>query len=186
MEHSSLAGGFTDPPQESAQAFRGIMRAMACPGTICDVAGAVPPAPLSVAAGTVLITLADHDTGIHLAGHYNVQAVRDWITFQTGAPLVDATDAQFVLGTWEDIDLSNLAVGTAEYPDRSATVIVDLPVLKAEGATLKGPGIRDVARLNLPDLEAFRRNATLFPLGLDFMFTCGARIAALPRSTKVS
>ncbi|MEO0766502.1 MAG: phosphonate C-P lyase system protein PhnH, partial [Pseudomonadota bacterium] len=33
---------------------------------------------------------------------------------------------------------------------------------------------------------AFQRNAMLFPLGLDFMFTSGAQIAALPRSTKVS
>lgn len=186
MEQSSLSGGFTDPPHESAKAFRGIMRAMACPGTICDVAGAVPPNPLSVAAGTVLITLVDHDTGVNLAGPYNTPAVGDWIKFQTGARLVAPADAQFVMGHWEDIDLSNLSVGTAEYPDRSATVIVDMPVLEASGATLKGPGIQNVVRLNLPDLETFQRNAALFPLGLDFMFTCGSQIAALPRSTKVS
>lgn len=98
MESSSLTGGFAQPPQDSANAFRGIMRAMACPGTICDVLGAVPPAPLSVAAGTVLITLCDHDTSVHLTGRYDTQAIRDWITFQTGAPLAPAADAQFVLG----------------------------------------------------------------------------------------
>lgn len=186
MESSSLTGGFAQPPQDSANAFRGIMRAMACPGTICDVLGAVPPAPLSVAAGTVLITLCDHDTSVHLAGRYDTQAIRDWITFQTGSPLAPAADAQFVLGDWQDIDLSNLAIGTSEYPDRSATVIVELPELAAEGATLKGPGIKDATMLNLPDLARFQQNAALFPLGLDFMFTCGAQIAALPRSTKVS
>ncbi|APX10309.1 phosphonate C-P lyase system protein PhnH [Tateyamaria omphalii] len=185
MDHASLSGGFTDPPQQSAVAFRGIMQAMARPGMICDVAGAVPPAPLSIAAGTALLTLCDPDTGVHLAGHCDAQAVRDWITFQTGAPLVAAEEAQFVVGAWSDIDLSCLQIGTPEYPDRSATVIVAMTELRAEGATLTGPGIKDRAALNLPDVVAFQRNAALFPLGLDFMFTCGAQMAALPRSTKV-
>ncbi|MEO0504120.1 MAG: phosphonate C-P lyase system protein PhnH, partial [Pseudomonadota bacterium] len=40
--------------------------------------------------------------------------------------------------------------------------------------------------LNLPDLPALQQNAALFPLGLDFFFTSGADLAALPRSTKVT
>ena len=43
----------------------------------------------------------------------------------------------------------------------------------------------DVARLPLPDTEAFQDNHLLYPQGLDFFFTAGTRIAALPRSTKV-
>ncbi|GGX43194.1 carbon-phosphorus lyase subunit PhnH [Tateyamaria omphalii] len=186
MEASSLAGGFADPSQESARAFRGIMRAMSCPGSICDITGATPPAPLSVAAGSVLVTLCDHDTGVHLAGRTDTQVVRDWITFQTGAPLVEAEMAQFVLGCWEDLNLTVLATGSPEYPDRSATVIVEMPALEATGHTLVGPGIKDTAQLNLPDLAALQNNAALFPLGLDFMFTCSGQIAALPRTTKVS
>ncbi|KIC48188.1 phosphonate C-P lyase system protein PhnH [Tateyamaria sp. ANG-S1] len=185
MDHASLSGGFTDPPQQSAVAFRGIMQAMARPGSICEVAGAVAPAPLSVAAGTALLTLCDPDTGVHLAGAWDTKGVRDWITFQTGAPLVAAEAADFVVGGWGDIDLSVLQTGTPEYPDRSATVIVEMSELRAEGATLTGPGIKERAVLNLPDLAVFQRNAALFPLGLDFMFTCGAQMAALPRSTKV-
>lgn len=186
MDHASLAGGFADPPHQSADAFRAIMQAMAHPGTICDVAGAVPPAPLSVAAGTVLMTLCDPDTGIHLTGDFDTATVRDWITFHTGAPVVDAKDAAFVVGAWDALDLAPLPTGTPEYPDRSATVIVEMSVLETTGATLRGPGIKETAALNLPERAAFQANAALFPLGLDFMFTCGAQIAALPRSTKVS
>ncbi|MEL6451173.1 MAG: phosphonate C-P lyase system protein PhnH [Pseudomonadota bacterium] len=186
MDHASLAGGFADPPQQAANAFRSLMQAMARPGTIYDLAGAVPPAPVSVAAGTALMTLCDPDTGVHLTGDCNSAAVRDWIAFHTGAPIVDAAQASFVLGSWADLDLGALPLGTSEYPDRSATVIVEMPALTPTGATLRGPGIKDTATLNLPDLVAFQRNAALFPLGLDFMFTCGAQIAALPRSTKVS
>ena len=45
-----LSGGFADPPADAAHAFRAIMQAMARPGTIHDVTGARPPAPLSIAA----------------------------------------------------------------------------------------------------------------------------------------
>ncbi|MBY5934702.1 phosphonate C-P lyase system protein PhnH [Tateyamaria omphalii] len=185
MDHASLSGGFADPPQQSAVAFRGIMQAMARPGTICDVSGAVAPAPLSVAAGTALLTLCDPDTGVHLAGVCDTREVRDWITFQTGAPFVAAEVADFVVGRWDDIPLSALKIGTPEYPDRSATVVVEMPDLRAECATLTGPGIKERAALNLPNVAAFQRNAALFPLGLDFIFTYGAQMAALPRSTKV-
>ncbi|MFN5827185.1 MAG: phosphonate C-P lyase system protein PhnH, partial [Rhodobacterales bacterium] len=58
-------------------------------------------------------------------------------------------------------------------------------VLEAEGPFLAGPGIRDRARLTLPDPEAFRANHALFPLGFDAFLTCGNRVAGLPRSTRV-
>ncbi|MEX0366309.1 MAG: phosphonate C-P lyase system protein PhnH [Ruegeria sp.] len=186
MEQTSLAGGFQDPPRQSAVVFRGIMTAMARPGTIQAVAGAHAPDPLSIAAATVVMTLCDPDTGIHLTDPYDTRSVRDWITFHTGAPIVKAADAQFVLGRWADIELVGLPIGTPEYPDRSATVIVEVPELRAEGATLTGPGIETQVSLNLPPSDVFQRNHALFPLGLDFMFTCGAQMAALPRSTKVS
>ncbi|MEO0745926.1 MAG: phosphonate C-P lyase system protein PhnH [Pseudomonadota bacterium] len=186
MAQTTLAGSFTDPPQDAAQAFRGIMQAMARPGQIETVGGVQPPASLSVAAATLLLTLCDPDTGLHLAGTCDTPAVRGWITFHTGAPFVAAADATFVLGAWDDIDLSVLPIGTPEYPDRSATVIVEVPDLAHTGATLRGPGIKDSATLNLPAITAFQHNAALFPLGLDFFFTSGAALAALPRSTKVT
>ena len=186
MAQTTLAGGFTDPPQDAAQAFRGIMQAMARPGQIETVGGVRPPTPLSVAAATLLLTLCDPDTGLYLAGACDTPAVRDWITFHTGAPFVAPADATFALGAWHDIDLSVLPIGTPEYPDRSATVIVEVPNLTHGGAKLRGPGIKDIAMLNLPDIPALQQNAALFPLGLDFFFTSGAHLAALPRSTKVT
>lgn len=183
---TALTGGFANPAHDSANAFRPIMVAMARPGEIQDIAGAVPPAPLSVAAGTVIATLCDPETPVYLAPSVDQQAVRDWITFHTGAPLVGPEKAVFAIGEWAEQPLTKFAFGTAEYPDRSVTVIVESPELVAEGASLRGPGIKDVNHLNLPETEAFARNNALFPLGLDFIFTSGARLAALPRSTKVS
>ena len=46
--------------------------------------------------------------------------------------------------------------------------------------------IRSSAYIGGPEVKAFQSNGALFPLGLDFIFTCGARLAALPRSTEVT
>ncbi|MCE8544941.1 phosphonate C-P lyase system protein PhnH [Ruegeria pomeroyi] len=187
MDGSSLyAGGFRDAPVDAAHAFRAAMTAMARPGDIRRIAGAAPPAPLSVAAGTLLLTLCDPETRVHLGGEADSDAVRQWLSFHTGAPLVDAAEADFALGSWADLmPLSRYRIGTPEYPDRSATLIVECETLENSGAVLSGPGIRDTACLLLPDVDALQGNAILYPLGCDFFFTCGDRVAALPRSTTI-
>lgn len=186
MTPNALTGGFARPPIDAARAFRAALNAMARPGTIETVAGAAPPAPLSLAAGVLILTLTDGSTPLHLAASHDCAAVRDWITFQTGAPLVGAAEAGFAIGTWDALQpVARFAIGTADYPDRSATLIIEVPGLTAKGACLSGPGIKDVAHLSLPDIASFKTNRALYPLGFDTYLTAGATLAALPRSTKV-
>ena len=181
-----LDGGFADAPRDAAHAFRAAMTVMARPGRIEKLSGARPPAPLSVAAGTLILTLCDPETPLHLAGAHDTAEARGWIAFHTGASVVDRGGAAFAIGTWEALaPLDGYRIGTAEYPDRSATLIVEMAELRSEGARLTGPGIRDAAHLSLPDTEAFRRNARAFPLGLDVFLTAGDRVAALPRTTRI-
>ncbi len=181
-----LTGGFADPSTQSAHAFRALLEAMARPGRILAVEGARPPAPLSVAAGVALLTLTDATTPLHLAGAADCEALRGWIGFHTGAPLVAAEQVQFAIGTWDALHpLGRFCIGEPSYPDRSATLIVEMDRLEPEGARLTGPGIETEARLSLPETAAFRANRALFPLGFDCILTCGARLAALPRSTIV-
>lgn len=183
---ATLTGGFADAPVEAARAFRAAMNVMARPGRIEPVAGATAPAPVSPAAAALLLTLCDRETPLHLAGGHDAAEVRDWIAFHLGAPLVAPGEATFALGTWEALGgLGAYAQGVPDYPDRSATLIVEMAELSATGTRLTGPGVRDEAFLNLPDAGAFRRNAAQFPLGVDCYFTCGGRIAALPRSTRI-
>ncbi|MEL7211939.1 MAG: phosphonate C-P lyase system protein PhnH [Pseudomonadota bacterium] len=186
MQAQTLSGGFADSALQSAHAFRSVMEAMARPGTLQPLSGAEPPAPLSAAAGAVLLTLCDTDTPVFLAGDADRAEVRDWLAFHTGAPLAGPSHCMFAVGAWGALlPLSAYPIGTSEYPDRSATLIVDMPKLTASGALLRGPGIKETAALSLPDIEAFQSNHALFPLGLDFIFTCEDQVAALPRSTEV-
>ena len=186
MTPDALLGGFAAAPVQSAHAFRASREAMARPGTLNSLTGATPPAPLSVAAGGLVLTLGVGTTPVHLAGAHDCPALRDWITFHTGAPLVAAEEAVFAIGAWDALQpVSRFAVGQPDYPDRSATLIVEMPALSSTGARLTGPGIKGTAHLSLPDTQAFRANRALFPLGFDCFFTAGAQVAGLPRSTMV-
>ena len=182
----ALTGGFGDAPVQSARAFRAVLDALSRPGVIVMLAGAAPPAPLSAAAGVLVLTLVDGTTPLHLAGGHDTLALRDWITFHTGAPLVGPAEAVFVIGIWEALQpVSRFAIGRADYPDRAASLIVEMPRLEASGARLTGPGIATEAHLSLPEVAAFQANRALFPLGFDTYLTCGSRLAGLPRSTRV-
>lgn len=185
MHTQALEGGFQNHPIDASHAFRAVMTSMARPGYISKVTGALPPAPLSIAAGVVLLTLCDPDTPIFLAAEYDTPELRNWITFHTGAPFANPASAMFAIGRWADLPLDALSIGTPDYPDRSVTVIVETPQLTNSGMILRGPGIKDHAVLSLPETQAFTANAQLFPLGVDFIFTCGDRLAALPRTTKI-
>lgn len=180
---SVLGHGFSDPAIQSATGFRALMDAMARPGTIHRLSLAAAPG-LSPAAATVLLLLADPTTPVHLAEETHDLAA--WLRFHAGCPLGPAEGATLAVGRWPALlTLDRFPIGQPDYPDRSATLIVELDALEAAGARLSGPGIRDEARLSLPDLAPFQANWRLFPMGLDFIFTCGDRLACLPRSTIV-
>lgn len=185
MMATGLEGGFADPAIDSASTFRLVLSAMARPGRIETVDAATPPPPLGQAAGAVLLTLADHETPIHLAGETDSKAARDWLAFHTGAPIVEASKASFAVGRWTDLmPQEQYRIGTAAYPDQSVTLIVLHQDLAATGTALRGPGIETTAQLTLPDAGFLDFNAARYPLGIDMVLTDGAQLAAVPRSTR--
>lgn len=188
MRAEALSGGFADPPRDSARAFRACLQAMARPGRIFTVEGVVPPAPLSPAAGALALVLCDGETPLFLAPGHDTPALRDWLTFHCGAPLLSGRrGAAFGFGAWAALDAGHgdWPLGTDENPHLSATLIVEVDHLAQTGARLTGPGIETEARLSLPDAGFFAANRARFPRGLDIFLCCGDRLAALPRSTRV-
>jgi alpha-D-ribose 1-methylphosphonate 5-triphosphate synthase subunit PhnH len=186
MRPDALTGGFADAPVDAARAFRAALDALARPGREQRLTGALPPAPLSVAAGTLLLTLADGTTPVYLAPSHDGPDLRDWLTFHCGCPLVGAGDAEFAVGTWNALlPVDRFAIGTPDYPDRAATLIVEVIALEPPNARLTGPGIADLAALRVPDVVVLAMNRARFPLGFDCFLTCGDSVAGLPRSTRV-
>jgi alpha-D-ribose 1-methylphosphonate 5-triphosphate synthase subunit PhnH len=194
--HSSLQPGFGDAVAQSQSLFRLAMEAMARPGSILGVSlDLQPPAPLDRTAAALLLTLCDFETPIWLdAILADTPGVAEFVRFHTGARLVDApaeatyavvADAQGML------PLASFAQGTPEYPDRSATLIVQVARLQAAGWKLEGPGIRGHALFSASPLSAdfvhqARANRGQFPCAVDMFFTTRTALAALPRSTRLT
>jgi alpha-D-ribose 1-methylphosphonate 5-triphosphate synthase subunit PhnH len=186
MLDQSVTGGFAAPSTDAAHVFRAALSAMARPGRVETLTGAQAPAPMSRAAAALVLTLCDAETPLYLAPGHDTAEIRAWVAFHTGAPIVAREQAQFAVGAWDALmPLAGYAIGTPEYPDRSATLIVEMEAVETTGHRLTGPGIETEAFLSLPDSVAFQNNRMLFPQGLDFYFTAGAQLAALPRTTHV-
>jgi alpha-D-ribose 1-methylphosphonate 5-triphosphate synthase subunit PhnH len=193
---TAVLGGFHDPVFGSQAVFAAVMNAFANPGTIAALDPRIDaPAPLAPAAAAIVAALADGDTPVYLDERLReAPGLVGWIAFHTGARLTaDAAACAFaILGGGPCPALpEGFAIGTAEHPDRSATLLVTVSAL--DGGTplvLSGPGIdgeRRIAPRGLPDgfTTAWARNNALFPRGVDVLLVCGAAATALPRTTQI-
>lgn len=190
-----LKAGFADPVFEAQGAFRAILSALSEPGTIHDLSDDLdPPEGLARAAAIVLLTLADYETPVCLPPALAAGDAGRWLTFHTGAPLVEAPGAAaFAVIDARDarhVPLSAFNPGQDQFPDRSTTVLIQCASLvEGPAVTLAGPGIA-ASRIFAPALPAgfwneAIANGALYPLGVDMMFVSGGAIAGLPRSTRI-
>ena len=185
--------GFSDPVREASRVFRVLLEAMAHPGRICKVDRDLQPIgnvhPTTLAA---LLTLADADTPVCLVGHAGAE-FPSYLRFHCGCPITgNPNDAAFGLITDPALvrKAFDFPIGTDEYPDTSATVIVQVKSLVGGARqTIKGPGIKSTAKL-APTVDtgfwaAWRANTQLYPCGIDIIFTSESDVVALPRSSRL-
>ena len=189
--------GFDNPVLDAQACFRVVMNALARPGSIRQLpVVCAPPQPLAATTGALLLTLADFETALWLDDSLaRDEAVTGWIRFHCGAPIVDdPAVATFAVATGPQHlpALSAFSTGSADYPDRSTTLILQVKSMSGEpGVGLTGPGIETAAHLNpnpLPPTfwQDAAHNNTLYPRGIDIVFAAPTRIAALPRSTRIA
>lgn len=192
-----LAPAFGDPALASQAVFRTVMEAMARPGLPRPLASklAAPP-PLSATAAAVALTLLDYETPFWL-DHALAMAdeVARWLTFHTGAPqTADSTAAAFafISDPLQMPAFEAFSPGSIEYPDRSATLVVEVAAFEhGEALVLSGPGIagnRSFSASPLPDDFRARlaANRALFPRGIDLILASADAVAALPRSLRLA
>ncbi len=172
------------------------MNAIAWPGVIKKVDTlSVPPEPLTAVTADCLLTLVDFDTPVWLDHRARTDEVSAYLRFHAGCPIVDAPERAAFAVIADPQSMPSLAVfaqGTAEYPDRSATVIVQTGALSSdEGVTFRGPGIASrrvfsaagISETVWADIE---RNHQGFPLGVDVIFSGPNCLAACPRSVGIA
>ncbi|MGB0670725.1 MAG: phosphonate C-P lyase system protein PhnH [Rhodospirillales bacterium] len=188
--------GFAEPVFDSTAVFRTALAAFSAPATVLPMpAFSETPAGLNRTATAVLLTLLDMDTKLWLSDELDRAQVRDYFGFHTGCRFADAPgQCDFALCSAAEAAATArvLPVGTPEYPDRGATLIVQVSGLtgggESERRTFIGPGIQDRAELSLPGLAPdfwtwFAQSKALYPCGVDVLFAASDAIAALPRSS---
>jgi alpha-D-ribose 1-methylphosphonate 5-triphosphate synthase subunit PhnH len=189
----TMTPGFSAPVSAAQRTFRAALEALSHPGRIVAVTeDLLPPAPLDIAAAAFGLAMLDHETPLWL--DRPLQPAADYFRFHCGCPIAAAPDAaQFALLA-DAASMPPLAAfrhGSDEYPDGSATLILEVAELAADGPLLlSGPGIDGRARLGIAGLPAgfwrdWHDNHGAFPRGVDIFFTCGALICGLPRTTDV-
>jgi alpha-D-ribose 1-methylphosphonate 5-triphosphate synthase subunit PhnH len=188
----ALEAGFADPVADAQTAFRALLDAMARPGRLATfVAPAKAPTGFGIAAAAVALALADIDTPVWLSPACAPAA--DWVRFHCGTKIVaNVAASRFAFATAADCPtLAELDAGSNEYPNRSSTLVLEVPHLAAPGPlVLRGPGIESTHTAEIAGLppEFWSKRAMLheiFPRGIDIVFVAGAAAIALPRTTRV-
>jgi len=190
---TTLSPGFAEPVFAAQHTFRAALMALAHPGRIVSVDPALEaPPPLDIATAALGLALLDHETALWLDGR--LQTAAAYFRFHCGCPVAPVVGgAQFAM--LADLralpPLAEFRQGSDEYPDASATLILQVDELVEEGPLqLSGPGIAGVTRLGVGGLAAgfwrdWPANNAAFPRGVDVFFTRGSRLCGLPRTTSV-
>lgn len=180
----------------SQSVFRIVLDKMARPGTV----GALPepaqsvPVPLDSATAAIVTCLFDHDTQIWLGDGIACIDVYDYLKLHCSCPVIKSgLTADFaVLNAADGVPgLAQFNLGTDAYPDRSTTLIIQVPEIDAGASvSLTGPGIETGVSLKVAGIPDYfwqerRDQQEIFPRGVDLIFTCGNRLIALPRSTEI-
>ncbi len=197
----AITPGFNDAVHDAQRMFSGIMHAMARPGR-AYVPTNLPstPAPLYDTVGAVLLTLADYDTSLFYDQVFQRDyeeadlSAGEWVAFHTGAPVSKTqskADLVITSNANPGFDFEELALGSMEFPDRSATLIWQVESISGEPQwVLRGPGIEHEHNLNvegLPEdfLVQWTNNSLQFPCGIDIILCSPDQIVCLPRTVSI-
>ncbi len=191
-----MLAAFADPVFDSQRTFRELLQAMARPAAPRPLPVLPPaPAPVAPAAMAILLTLCDATTSVWLQQPSD-EAVRH-LRFHAGLRLADepqAADFALISEPAAMPPLQRFGAGDLRYPDRSASLIVQVDGFRsgAEADRLRfaGPGLREPVALAIDGLPAdfWQQRAALsarLPLGIDLFFVAAQQVLALPRTTRL-
>lgn len=191
---SELLPAWADKVHASQMTFRCALDALAEPGLVHVLPVSVTgPRPLHASTTALCLALTDYETPVWCDPVLGTEAIRAYLRFHCGCPLVEEADtAAFALiGDPSALSLDKFQPGTMEYPDRSATLLVQVTSLEdGPERILAGPGIESTRVMRVAGLpedfdQAWSDNTAGFPLGVDIIFCCGEKMVGLPRTTRV-
>jgi alpha-D-ribose 1-methylphosphonate 5-triphosphate synthase subunit PhnH len=203
-ELSKMSAGFSNEAFGSQAVFRVVLTALSEPGQWREVSSDAPaPEQGQSAAAAVLLALLDPDCVLWVSPEFTKGSAPAWLRFHTGCRLTNVPhEANFLWFHALDslLPFTEFALGSDEYPDQSATVLIDVmpkqnATLNIPALTLTGPGIKEAVHVVLSEqidiseekfnglIASLQSNQVNFPRGADTLLCAGTRILGLPRTT---
>lgn len=193
----SVRPGFDDLAMGSQSVFRQALQALSLPGRAVELPMVAQlPSKGQGAAALLLLALLDSDSALWLSPSLAGSDAQAWLRFHTGCRCVDDPAAAGFLwlaqgDAWPA--LGELDGGSDEYPDQSATCILELggdDQARCDDYVLTGPGIQGELVLQAAGLPAdfakqWASNHAAFPKGVDVFLTTDRQVTGLPRSTRL-
>lgn len=185
MNNGTLASAGLDiwQPAMQQRVFRRLLDCFAYPGRVAGIEDTGRKALVAV-----LATLLDGEAA--LADPHGLLTPADWPKLEACA--AGSESAQFVVADGSRAPDFTPPLGTLASPELGATLVLRVQTL-GQGPVLHltGPGISGETRLKVTGLAACWIAAraewtSAFPLGVDIVLCDDSRIAALPRTTRVS
>jgi len=194
----NVVPGFDNPVTGSQVVFRQALQALSMPGRPVDVpAVAHLPERGHGAAALLLLALLDSDCTLWLSASLRNSSAQAWLRFHTGCRCVeDPVRARFLWLAKGDEwpSLTDLNAGSDEYPDQSATCVMEVNSHiegdRRGGWTISGPGIEGALQLTTEGLPQnfdaqWQASHTIFPRGVDVFLCTATQLLGLPRSTRL-
>lgn len=183
----TLLPAFVNPVHDAQRAFRALLDAMAQPGRPYDLPSLAAPPGLTAASAAACLTLLDGEVTLWLGKE--VQESRPWLQFHTGCPPAASPQVAAFALVQTPPALSDFSPGTAEYPEASTTLLLQVPALTGgPSMTLRGPGIPDQRAIapQVPDgfWAQWQHNAQRYPMGVDVFLLDNAQVMGLPRTAQ--
>jgi alpha-D-ribose 1-methylphosphonate 5-triphosphate synthase subunit PhnH len=195
IDLGAVRRGFERPALDAQRVYRRLLDAMSRPGRLQDLSEAPePPVGLTRACAGIALTLLDFETRVWLDPALRGGEAEAWLRFHCNCPLVDdprAAAFALVADAAAMPRLDAFDAGDARYPDRSTTIVVQLPSLTGGPAVeLEGPGIDGriaVRPVGLPvDFwQQVADNGSEFQLGVDLVVVDADTVMGLPRTVRV-
>lgn len=186
--------------KRNQQTYRALLNALSRPGEVKDFPAEGDdslPAVGDLYASTwrTILCLADAEVTVHLA--VDDEETEKEIQYLTRCHMADASHADYIVIPYDADETlieslwREAKQGTLVDPDRSATILLELPEETERSTSLvwSGPGIQAKNEVTLPWsaawLDARKEVVSEFPLGVDCFLLARGAVIGLPRTTKV-
>jgi alpha-D-ribose 1-methylphosphonate 5-triphosphate synthase subunit PhnH len=184
---------------DAQEHFRVLLDSMSRPGKInmLPAMDIHPPDGLQSSAALTGFALLNSDVSYYIAGK-NSADIAKYLLVNTSAQHAEISIADYIFipEYFYGEELYNARIGTAVYPEDSATIIAQSELISQdphEGAvtlTLKGPGVNGEAKVYISGLSRYlldflKIQNDEYPLGIDMIITDKVNnVMGLPRSNR--